>query len=164
MDHRLQFELYGYAETGSMSHQDKSVTPVTTDSHNGHHFRRPQYRALLCSGVCDLFCKLSRTGDSRLQGTGFCRGELGPSEQLKTVNTRTCVILVEAARPHCGLTLSEFSGYYLESPISFGVAGGRLGVPSCPMRGCVQVNPERRAENLIAVSYTHLTLPTICSV
>ena len=51
-----------------MSHEGKPVTPVTADSQSGHHFgRRPHYRALLCSGVCDLDCKLERTGHSRLK-------------------------------------------------------------------------------------------------
>jgi hypothetical protein len=60
-----------------MSHEGKSVTPVTTDSHSGHDFGRPHYRALLRSGVCDLARKIKRTG-YQAPGKGFFRGELGP--------------------------------------------------------------------------------------
>ena len=61
-----------------MSHEDKSVTPVTTDSHRGHHFVRRHHRALRCSRLCDLDCKLNRTGHSRLKERGFFPASLVP--------------------------------------------------------------------------------------
>ena len=106
-----------------MSHEDKSVTPVTTDSNSGHHyFGQPRYGTLPCSGVCDLDCELERTGILGLR-IRFFPGELGPGEPLKPANTITCVILLEAAAKPCGLTLSEFQDIILSLRLALGSPG-----------------------------------------
>jgi hypothetical protein len=56
-----------------MSHEDKSVTPVTTDPTVVIISCGPHHPALRCSSVCDLDCKLNRTGHSRLKERGFFR-------------------------------------------------------------------------------------------
>ena len=103
-----------------MSHEDKSVTPVTTDSPPWSSFRAAS--ATERCGVlsaCDLDCKLNRTGHSRLkEGVPASLGE-----QLKPASTRTCVSFLEAARPHCGLTLSELQDIILILRLALGSPG-----------------------------------------
>jgi hypothetical protein len=53
-----------------MSHQDESVTPVTTHSPSGHHFGRPPLpRIAPCSGVGHV--------DARLNGPGVLDSSQG---------------------------------------------------------------------------------------
>ena len=105
-----------------MSHEDKSVTPVTTDAPGSHHFGRPRYPALLCSGGVRSGLQVKAERACQVKDQGF-PGEGGPGEQLKPASTRTCVILLEAARPLGGLTLSEFQDIMLSLRLALGSPG-----------------------------------------